>query len=136
MLIIENNEMVGAVSGGCVEKDILRQSQSVFQDGNSKMMTYDGRYRLGCEGILFIILEEFKPNEEFLEEFKTRNCIPHASAARPITPPNTSISLTNCPLPIPPIAGLHDIAPMESRRIVKSRTLHPILEAAKAASPS
>ena len=30
MLIIENNEMIGAVSGGCVEKDILRHSQSIF----------------------------------------------------------------------------------------------------------
>lgn len=69
MLIIENNEMIGAVSGGCVEKDILRQSQSIFLDGHSKMMTYDGRYRLGCEGILYILLEEFKPKESFFDAF-------------------------------------------------------------------
>lgn len=69
MLIIENDEMIGAVSGGCVEKDILRQSQSVFQDGQSKMMTYDGRYRLGCEGILYILLEEFNPDEPFFDVF-------------------------------------------------------------------
>ena len=69
MLIIENNEMIGAVSGGCVEKDILRQSQSIFLDGQSKMMTYDGRYRLGCEGILYILLEEFKPKESFFDAF-------------------------------------------------------------------
>ncbi|MCK0178649.1 XdhC family protein [Flavobacteriaceae bacterium S0862] len=69
MLIIENNEMIGAVSGGCVEKDILRQSQSIFLDGQSKMMTYDGRYRLGCEGILYILLEEFKPKEHFFDAF-------------------------------------------------------------------
>jgi len=73
MLIVENNDMIGAVSGGCVEKDILRQSQSVFQDGQSKMMTYDGRYRLGCEGILYILLEEFKPKNEFFEVFE--NCL-------------------------------------------------------------
>ena len=69
MLIIENNEMIGAVSGGCVEKDILRHSQSIFLDGQSKMMTYDGRYRLGCEGILYILLEEFKPKESFFDAF-------------------------------------------------------------------
>ncbi|WP_347923113.1 XdhC family protein [Pontimicrobium sp. SW4] len=69
MLIIKNNEMIGAVSGGCVEKDILRQSQSIFLDGQSKMMTYDGRYRLGCEGILYILLEEFKPKESFFDAF-------------------------------------------------------------------
>lgn len=73
MLIIENNDMIGAVSGGCVEKDILRQSQSVFKDGQSKMMTYDGRYRLGCEGILYILLEEFKPSDAFFKSFD--NCL-------------------------------------------------------------
>ena len=73
MLIIESDDMIGAVSGGCVEKDILRQSQSVFKDGISRIMTYDGRYRLGCEGILYILLEEFKPNEVFFNVFE--NCL-------------------------------------------------------------
>ena len=57
MLILENNQMVGAVSGGCVEKEVLRQSQSVFSAKKAKMMTYNGRYRLGCEGVLYILLE-------------------------------------------------------------------------------
>lgn len=73
MLIVENNKTIGAVSGGCVEKDILRQSQSVFKDGAPKMMTYDGRYRLGCEGVLYILLEELKPKNEFFEVFE--NCL-------------------------------------------------------------
>ncbi|WP_299253875.1 XdhC family protein [uncultured Aquimarina sp.] len=59
MLILENGQMTGAVSGGCVEKEVLRQSQSVFITGRAKMMTYNGRYRLGCEGILFILIEPF-----------------------------------------------------------------------------
>ena len=71
MLILENDVMIGAVSGGCVEKDILRQSQSVFNDGKPKMMTYDGRYRLGCEGILYILLEEFRPSDAFFKSFAT-----------------------------------------------------------------
>jgi xanthine dehydrogenase accessory factor len=73
MLILENGEMIGAVSGGCVEKDILRQSETVFNSGKPKMMTYDGRYRLGCEGILFILLEPFNPDPSFINEFK--NCL-------------------------------------------------------------
>jgi len=73
MLIVENNKTIGAVSGGCVEKDILRQSQSVFKNGAPKMMTYDGRYRLGCEGVLYILLEELKPKNEFFEAFE--NCL-------------------------------------------------------------
>ena len=51
MLVLENGKMIGAVSGGCVEKEILIQSQSVFESTISKVMTYDGRYRLGCEGV-------------------------------------------------------------------------------------
>ena len=69
MLIFENGDMVGAVSGGCVEKEVLRQAQSVFASGISKVMVYDGRYRLGCEGILYILLETFSPNSPFLNLF-------------------------------------------------------------------
>jgi xanthine/CO dehydrogenase XdhC/CoxF family maturation factor len=40
-------------------------------------MTYDGRYRLGCEGILYILLEPFDPQAEAIERFwknvKNRN---------------------------------------------------------------
>lgn len=69
MLIFENGDMIGAVSGGCVEKEVLRQVQSVFTTGVSRVMVYDGRYRLGCEGILYILLESFQPDHSFLTEF-------------------------------------------------------------------
>jgi xanthine/CO dehydrogenase XdhC/CoxF family maturation factor len=71
MLILENGNMVGAVSGGCVEKDVLQQSQPVFKTGRSKIMTYDGRYRLGCEGILYILIERFSPDEGFFGALET-----------------------------------------------------------------
>ena len=69
MLILEDGKMIGAVSGGCVEKEILLQSESVFKTGESKIMTYDGRYRLGCEGVLYILIELFEPNTSFKEAF-------------------------------------------------------------------
>lgn len=76
MLILENGSSYGAVSGGCVEKEIFRQTLSVFQTGIPKMMTYDGRFRLGCEGILYILLEPINPSQsvfDFLDGlFKTR----------------------------------------------------------------
>ena len=59
MLIAEDKSSVGAVSGGCVEKEIIHRSTSVFADGRSKIITYDGRYKLGCEGILYILIEPF-----------------------------------------------------------------------------
>lgn len=70
MLILENGEMTGAVSGGCVEKEVLRQSHSVFETGVPKIMTYDGRYRLGCEGTLYILIELFKPEDSLIKAFK------------------------------------------------------------------
>ena len=66
MLILENGKMVGAVSGGCVEKEVKRQAKSVFQTGLAKVMTYDGKYRLGCEGVLYILIERLDIEEESL----------------------------------------------------------------------
>lgn len=77
MLILENGKMIGAVSGGCVEKEIRLQSDTVFKTGVSKMMTYDGRYRLGCEGILYILIEIFQPSKPFLSSFS--RCIKNRS---------------------------------------------------------
>jgi len=70
MLIGENGQLVGAVSGGCVEKEVIRQAASVFKDGVPKVMTYDGRYRLGCEGILYILIEPFSPSIEMVNSFE------------------------------------------------------------------
>ena len=69
MLVSSNGKLTGAVSGGCVEKEILRQAQTVFQTKNAVMMTYDGRYRLGCEGFIYILIEPFEPQTPFLEAF-------------------------------------------------------------------
>jgi xanthine/CO dehydrogenase XdhC/CoxF family maturation factor len=71
MLIFEKGQMIGAVSGGCVEKEIYRQAIPVFKDDRPRIMTYDGRFRLGCEGILYILIEPFRPNEDFLKGFFT-----------------------------------------------------------------
>lgn len=70
MLILENEKMLGAVSGGCVEKEVLRQASSVFKNGEAKIMTYDGRFRLGCEGILYVLIEPFSPSPEMIATFE------------------------------------------------------------------
>ncbi|WP_339660371.1 XdhC family protein [uncultured Polaribacter sp.] len=73
MLISEDLNSVGAVSGGCVEKEIVHRTKSVFADGVSKIITYDGRYRLGCEGILYILIEPFFISDEFTTAFSEAN---------------------------------------------------------------
>ncbi|MFD0797642.1 XdhC family protein [Maribacter chungangensis] len=74
MGISENGELTGAVSGGCVEKEVVFQAASVFKTGSPKMMTYDGRFRLGCEGILYILLEPFDVDDQVLQQLKEALC--------------------------------------------------------------
>ena len=71
MLISSDNSCTGAVSGGCVEKEIIKRAQSVFVNNIAKIITYDGRYRLGCEGILYILIEPLLISKPFLNAFTT-----------------------------------------------------------------
>ena len=66
MLINNNGESFGNVSGGCVEKEVIRQSQSVFKSEIPKIIKYDGRFRLGCEGIITILIEPFSLSKKFI----------------------------------------------------------------------
>ncbi len=74
MLLGEHGQMVGAVSGGCVEKEVMRRARAVFQSGIPEMMAYDGRYRLGCEGLLYILLEPLSLPDTFIEDFSRHEC--------------------------------------------------------------
>ncbi|WP_258105256.1 XdhC family protein [Marinoscillum sp. MHG1-6] len=69
MLISEDGQAIGAVSGGCVEKEIINRSTAVFQTGQPLMMTYDGRYRLGCEGTLYILIEPVHISTDLEQRF-------------------------------------------------------------------
>ena len=73
MLISEDLVSVGAVSGGCVEKEIIYRASSVFKDSKPKVITYDGRYKLGCEGILYVLIEPFFVANEFITAFSEAN---------------------------------------------------------------
>ena len=70
MLINSDNQMTGAISGGCVEKEILRQAIPVFESSVAVIMTYDGRFRIGCEGLLYILIEPFQPSEVLVKMFQ------------------------------------------------------------------
>jgi xanthine dehydrogenase accessory factor len=69
MLISNDDSSFGAVSGGCVEKEIIKRAQTVFANEKAKIITYDGRYKLGCEGVLYILIEPFFISNTFLEVF-------------------------------------------------------------------
>ena len=69
MLISEDLSSIGAVSGGCVEKEIIHRAKSVFLDNKPKIITYDGRYKLGCEGIIYVLIEPFFITNNFTTHF-------------------------------------------------------------------
>jgi xanthine/CO dehydrogenase XdhC/CoxF family maturation factor len=65
MLVTEDGELTGAISGGCLEGDALRKAQSVIFQQKSKLVTYDTTDEddqkfgigLGCNGIIQVLIE-------------------------------------------------------------------------------
>lgn len=65
MLITEEGEATGAISGGCLEGDALRKALMAMTQGASKLVTYDTSHeedasmgvQLGCEGIIQVLFE-------------------------------------------------------------------------------
>ena len=65
MLIEENGQLTGAISGGCLEGDALRKALSVMQEKRSRLVTYDTMddddakfgVGLGCNGIIQVLIE-------------------------------------------------------------------------------
>jgi len=70
MLIGERGEMLGTVSGGCLEADVLERANRVLQTGKTEIFTYDTTgledsvfsLNMGCRGVIRILLECPKPN--------------------------------------------------------------------------
>ena len=65
MLITEDGELTGAISGGCLEGDALRKALFVMQEKKAKLVIYDTSdeddievgYQLGCNGIIHVLIE-------------------------------------------------------------------------------
>lgn len=65
MLVSENGDLTGAISGGCLEGDALRKAQTVIFQNQSMLVTYDTTDEddqkfgigLGCNGIIQILME-------------------------------------------------------------------------------
>ena len=73
MLIERNGELTGLLGGGCFEKDLMEQAQSVFETGKSRVVFYDMRSSedviwglgLGCNGAVRVLLQLLKAEEDF-----------------------------------------------------------------------
>ncbi len=68
MLVTEDGELTGAISGGCLEGDALRKALLAISEQKNKLVTYDTTdeedaklgIQLGCNGIVYILFEPIK----------------------------------------------------------------------------
>ncbi|EAZ88949.1 XdhC family protein [Crocosphaera chwakensis] len=77
MLITASREMIGSISGGCLEKDILEHTRVSMQENNFFLVTYDTTadeeiiwgFGLGCNGVVTVLIERLN-QENFLNPLK------------------------------------------------------------------
>ncbi len=78
MLILENGDTFGTVSGGCLEADVLERAKQVLETGEPQIFVYDTTkdidsvfsLNMGCRGIIRILLEPIRDNLllDFIEQ--------------------------------------------------------------------
>jgi xanthine/CO dehydrogenase XdhC/CoxF family maturation factor len=82
MVIFADGTSIGAISGGCLESDVVERSGSVFDDGIPKMLRYNATAEeddvvfglgMGCNGVTTIFLERLQGADDPLCGF-VRQC--------------------------------------------------------------
>ncbi len=69
LLIAEDGQTIGLVSGGCLERDLFEHTQQRMPDRQSKIVTYDRTaiedllwgFGLGCTGTVQVLIERLHP---------------------------------------------------------------------------
>ena len=75
MLIFANGDVVGSISGGCLEQDVIANARNVRATGKSILLAYDTTAEedvlfgvgLGCKGLIEIWLEPLSSAREMLD---------------------------------------------------------------------
>ena len=71
MLITEDGQLTGAISGGCLEGDALQKALMVMSQKKSRVVTYDTMdddeatlgVGLGCNGVIQVLIEPIDPDD-------------------------------------------------------------------------
>lgn len=71
MLVTDDGQLTGAISGGCLEGDALRKALLAISQQKNKLVTYDTTdetdttlgVQLGCNGIVHILFEPILPDQ-------------------------------------------------------------------------
>jgi xanthine/CO dehydrogenase XdhC/CoxF family maturation factor len=73
ILIADNGDYQGLVSGGCLEGDLAEHARTVITSGRSKLVTYDMRDEvddlwglgIGCNGLIQVLLQRLEPASDY-----------------------------------------------------------------------
>lgn len=57
MLIAPDGVSVGALSGGCLEEDVVERAAAVIATGSAVLVPYDTRRLFGCDGCIEVFIE-------------------------------------------------------------------------------
>lgn len=65
MLVCDDGSHIGAVSGGCLDSDVIKKALAVMDSGQPMLYTYDNmeedeltdRARVGCNGVVYVLIE-------------------------------------------------------------------------------
>ncbi|WP_296705601.1 XdhC family protein [Algoriphagus sp.] len=99
MLVSEDGELTGAISGGCLEGDALRKAQSVIFQQKSMLVTYDTTDEddqkfgvgLGCNGIIHVLIEPI----DYADSLNSVNLLKSALSDRNVGTLITVFSIKN-----------------------------------------
>lgn len=80
MLILDDGQWVGSISGGCLEGDALRKARQVMLEKKSMTVTYDTREEsnqklgigLGCNGVIDVLIQPVEEPIDTLTEIVER----------------------------------------------------------------
>lgn len=72
MLVNDEGELTGAISGGCLEGDALRKAMFALSQQRSRLVTYDTSdeddmtigIQLGCAGVIQVLFEPIDPDKQ------------------------------------------------------------------------
>jgi xanthine dehydrogenase accessory factor len=78
MLVDDEGNMTGAISGGCLEGDALRKAQLAIAKGEPVIVVYDTSdeddvsigVQLGCAGVIHVLFEPIGPNHSPMHWFE------------------------------------------------------------------
>lgn len=102
MLILENGDTFGIISGGCLESDVLERAKKILQTDEPEVFTYDTSkgensvfsLNMGCRGVIRILLEPIgKENDFFNFVSECLNARQTCKVATLIKPQNTNLKI-------------------------------------------